>query len=87
MQICNQKNPRVKINKGLVFEVDTSFCTQLINFSLGPNDELDLSTKGNWSYFDSLEVTRKEFTSTFHTSDEKFVKFSNFGFNNANSKW
>ena len=27
--------------------VDTSFCTLLINFTLGPNDDLDMSKKGN----------------------------------------
>ena len=36
--------------------------------------------------FYSLEVTWKEFRS-FHASNEKFVKFSNFGFNHANCEW
>ena len=27
--------------------VDISFCTLLINFTLGPNDDLDMSKKGN----------------------------------------
>ena len=35
--------------------VDSSFCTQLINFRPNPN-ELHMPIKGKWSYFDSLEV-------------------------------
>ena len=51
--------------------VDTSFYTRLITLVLDPNDELDISTKGNWSYFDCLEVITTQKCSNHFENDAK----------------
>ena len=39
----------------------------------GPNDELDISTKGNWSYFGSLKViTTQKYSNRFENDVEKW---------------
>ena len=51
------------------------FLVVLILYSVnkGPKDELDMSTKSNWSYFDSLEViTTQKCSNLFENNAEKW---------------
>ena len=42
-----------------------------------PNDELDMSTKGNWSYFDSLEViATQKYSNRFEIDSKKWTLLS-----------